>query len=96
MRARLMTIQQLVQCYERGAITPHHLVVDLLGLVSSANADAAMGALPGHLHSELRRFLEEYVPGKMLRNHGPIPSPESIERAREWLNAKQRLGAGTR
>ena len=87
-----MTIRQLVESYDRGAITGHELIVRLLDQVSRSHVDTVMGALPEHLHEEMRRFLEGYRPGEMLTLHGPVPPPENIEIARAWLNAQQRLG----
>ncbi len=81
-----MRIDQLVRMYELGAITAHHLVLEALNLIGPDNADAVMDALPAHLHPEIRAAVERYRPGEMLTNHGPIPSPESVDRARNWLD----------
>jgi hypothetical protein len=89
-----MTIQQLVEAYERGAITGHHLVGDLLCQIDHTNVDAAMEALPSHLHDELRAFLAIDRPELLRSRYGPVPTSESLEIARQWLNAKQRLGIG--
>jgi hypothetical protein len=83
-----MNIQQFVQMYEAGAITPHHLVLESLNLLDSQGdegVEAVLGALPPQVHLELRAFVENYRPGKMVANYGNVPSPRSVGLASYWL-----------
>ncbi len=83
-----MSIHELIQMYQNGAITSHHLVVESLNLLDSQSEESAeevLGALPPRVCQELKAFVEKYRPGKMVTNFGRIPSVESVRLAKCWL-----------
>ncbi len=92
-----MRTQQLVQMYEKGAVTPHHLVLEFLNMIDPANVGEVLEALPPRVYPELVAFIEEYRPGKMVANYGQVPPPESVRLAKHWLENRsihQRCGPG--
>lgn len=90
-----MTVQQLVHLFERGAIVKNHLLYATHDQVNPADPDATLGLLPPPLYEELNTLLNEWTPGAMRSTHGPVAPPEkNIQATREWLRARQRLGAG--
>jgi hypothetical protein len=84
-----MSIHELIQMYQNGAITPHHLAIESLNLLDSQSEEGVeevLGALPSQACQELKTFVEAYRPGKMVTNYGRIPSVESICLAKHWLD----------
>jgi hypothetical protein len=80
-----VTAQQLVQLYEKGAITFNTLLLDLLNRLDPSNPDLLLGTLPDKYVQEFRQFLSGWVLGKMKTNYGPPPTDEQVTAAREWL-----------
>ncbi|SRR5260370_12448542 len=80
-----MTVEQLVCLYEEGALTAHHMILELLRHVDPLNVDDMMCGLPSKFYPELESFLGRYRVGRMITIGGETPSPESVEAAKQWL-----------
>ena len=79
-------IETLIRMYLSGAITEHYCVVESLCAMEDGGAEELLPLLFRSCHDELIRFLDSYVPHKMVSSHGDkIPSVAIIETARNWV-----------
>lgn len=90
-----MTVRQLVQFYESGAIVKNELLYRALDVLNPDDADGDLEQLPPHLYGELSAIVERWRSGEMRSPGGAVTTPvENILAARRWLRAKEKLGTG--
>ena len=76
--------------YRKGAITAHEMVVMLLCDIDESNAKIILSDLSYDLIQELKRYLEDYSPGKMLAfNFLQVPTSYQVDLAKSWLFGRQ-------
>src|SRR5260370_8061748 len=76
-----MTVEQLVCLYEEGALTAHHMILELLRHVDPLNVDDMMCGLPSKFYPELESFLGRYRVGRMITIAGHTPPPPRLTTA---------------
>ncbi len=83
----MITVQEILSLYYRGALTDSGLYQDLASLVSRANIDSVMSEIPNELLPGFRDWAFK------TRWRGPITfgrpvSEEAILALREWLGSR--------
>jgi hypothetical protein len=81
-----MTVDTLKQWYQEGRITATTLSQEVILHLDGPNTDSILGALPMEILDLMIRYVDSYVPGKMLTfGSAKLPTQEQIEYAREWI-----------
>lgn len=81
-------IHELVQRYESGAMTAHHLAVQCLHMVDPDNPELVLVQLPDDILVAIEKFADEYNPRDMSTNFGVIPAPDQVGAAMKWIGEK--------
>jgi hypothetical protein len=81
-------MESLVAIYEKGAITPDHMVVQCLHMINPAAPELVLGLLPMDLFDRVLDFTKKYRPS-MISSHGILPTIDQVEAARRWLERKR-------
>lgn len=83
-------ISKLINMYEKGAITAHHLVLECLDRIDPANPGIVLSPLSHEMHMRMLDHVREYRHGEMVSNYGneSLPTVDQVEAARAWLEAK--------
>jgi hypothetical protein len=90
-----VTIDSLVESYQKGAITADHLVANCLHQIDPANPGLVLDALPGEILTRMLEFAQRYRPGGMVTNYGSLPAVDQVEAAKRWIESSRHpLGNG--
>jgi hypothetical protein len=81
-------MEKLVAMYQNGAITADHLVVESLHRLDPACPELVLGALPPEILERMAHFANGYRPQRMRSNYGLQPTPDQVEAAKHWIEAK--------
>jgi hypothetical protein len=81
-------IEQLVEMYQKGAITADHLVVECLHRLDPQHPELVLSALPSAVLERMLKYAREYQPQRMRANYGLLPAGDQIEAARCWIESK--------
>ncbi len=82
-------IPKLVERYEAGAITAHHLAVQCLHMVNPNEPDLVLAYLPDDVLAAIEKFADEYNPRGMNTNFGVIPAQDQVIAAMKWIGEKK-------
>ena len=63
-------INDLVEMYESGKITAHHLAIECLQMIDPENPELVLHPLPTDVLDSMRQYIREYQPGRMKTNTG--------------------------
>jgi hypothetical protein len=81
-------IENLIQMYQKGAITADHLVVECLHRVDPQYPEHILGKLPAAVLERMLQYVREYRPGSMRTNYGPQPAAHQVAAAKGWIESK--------
>jgi hypothetical protein len=80
-------IEKLVDMYNAGAITAHHLMVQSLHMLDPKCPDTVLGALPPEILERMLEYAHEYQPRLMRSNYELQPAADQVEAAKRWIEA---------
>jgi hypothetical protein len=78
-------ITDLVEMYNKGAITADHLAVQCLHMIDPANPQLVLSGLPHHILMRMLDFVSNYRPNCMITNYGVLPAEDQVAAAKEWI-----------
>ena len=78
-------IPELVQQYDIGAITAHHLAVQCLHMIDPDEPEVVLAQLPDDVLVAIEKFADEYNPRGMNTNFGVIPAEAQVHAAMKWI-----------
>ena len=78
-------MQMLLDQYRTGKITDAHFVVECLNTVDPDRPGDVLSGIPDSLLRRVLAFTKDYQPGRMLTNHGALPTPDQVVAARRWI-----------
>jgi len=81
-------IPDLVEMYDAGAITAHHLAVQCLHMVDPAEPERVLAELPEDILAAIQDFADSYDPNGMETNYGVIPAQDQVIAATKWIREK--------
>ena len=81
-------ISDLVEMYNTGAITAHHLAVQCLNMLDPAEPDLVLAHLPDNILNAIQDFADRYDPNRMATNYGVIPAQDQVMAATQWIRMK--------
>jgi hypothetical protein len=87
----MMTLGNLIESYEKGAITINHFVVECTNLIDPAQPELVMDKIPYNLTPMFAMLVrsseakEGEVVDKMVTNHGTVPSVEQVKALKYWI-----------
>ena len=81
-------ISDLVAMYDKGAITAHHLAVECLYLLDTAEPDGVLAQMPTDVLKAILDFADHFDPKEMTTNYGVIPTQDQVISASEWIRSQ--------
>ena len=81
-------IQRLIAMYEEGAITAHHLVMEVLQRLDPANPSVVLEPLPRDILERMLNYANDFRPGKMRSNYEIQPAVDQVEAAKRWIEQR--------
>jgi hypothetical protein len=88
-------IPDLVEIYDAGAITAHHLAVQCLHVLDPAEPELVLAGLPDEVLAAVQDFADGYDPNELKTNYGVIPPQDQVVSARKWIREKKANVAGS-
>ena len=82
-------IPRLIAMYEDGAITAHHLVMEVLQRLDTANPSVVLEPLPRDVLDRMLNYANDFRPGKMQSNYALQPTFEQVEAAKQWIEQRR-------
>lgn len=82
-------IHELLQAYDAGAITAHHLALESLRLLDPAEPELVLALLPDAVLIEMETYVKSYVPNGMKTNFGAVPTNDHVIAAANWIHERQ-------
>jgi hypothetical protein len=80
-------IANLVAKFNQGQITAGHLAVECLHILDPREPEVVLGGLPPVILREMRQFIADYRPDKMITNYGVLPAVDQVEAVRRWIES---------
>jgi hypothetical protein len=81
-------IPELVEMYETGAVTAHHLAAQCLQMLDPAEPELVLAQLPDDILAAIEDFADGYDPKGMKTNYGVIPAQDQVIAATKWIRKK--------
>jgi hypothetical protein len=86
-------ITELVDLYEKGAITADHLAVECLHMVDPADPQVVLAAVPAKILQRILAFAATYQPDGTVTNFGPLPTEDQVIAAKDWIQRRFEIAA---
>ena len=81
-------IPKLIAMYEGGAITAHHLVMEVLLRLDPAIPSLVLEPLSPDILVRMLEYANDFRPGKMRSNYALQPSVDQVEAAKQWIEQR--------
>ena len=81
-------ISKLIAMYEKGAITAHHLVVEVLNRLDPASLSLVLDQLPHDILERMLKYAIDFRPGMMRSNYPIQPAIDQVEAAKQWIEQR--------
>jgi hypothetical protein len=78
-------MDNLVDMYKQGAITPDHLAVESLHMVDPKHPELVLDVLPQEILVYVLQYAAQYDQNVMVSNYGLLPAADQVVAAREWI-----------
>ena len=82
-------IPKLIAMYEGGAITAHHLVMEVLLRLDPASPSLVLEPLSREILDRMLKYANDFRPGKMRSNYALQPTLEQVEAAKQWIEQRR-------
>ena len=83
-----MTIQDVLTKFSKGTMTISRLIVEIFDLIDKDNAYEVLPRLPQEAIDQLREFVANYQPGRVVCIGGATdPGIERVTYVKNWLKA---------
>lgn len=82
-------IRELVEMYDAGTITAHHLAVQCVHLLDPDEPELVLGQLPDDILAAIQDFADSYDSRSMRTNYGVIPASDQVFAATNWIREKK-------
>ena len=81
-------IPRLIAMYEEGAITAHHLVMEVLHRLDPATPSVVLEPLTQDILERMLKYANDFRPGKMRSNYEIQPTIDQVEAAKQWIEQR--------
>ena len=86
-----MTVNELIEMYDDGAITGYQVMIDSLHLLDHKQPDIVLSRLPEEVLEEMREYVLRYDPSSMRSIAGAPPTVDQVRAARRWIEEHRLL-----
>jgi TPP-dependent trihydroxycyclohexane-1,2-dione (THcHDO) dehydratase len=88
-----MTVNELIEMYDDGAITGYQVVMDSLQLLDPEQPDLVLSLLPAEVLGEMWDYAKRYDSSSMRSIAGPPPTEDQVRAAQRWIEEHRQKGS---